>query len=157
MNEIEDHRRAGDLVKSLCVPLGGGLQIRRFHEHGMDLLGPERDGIKQAGLQMGEISIRVARGSHPLVHLNYVHSLPGNCFACQRTQHDPRSAPATYGHDEAAPQFGRRTRIRSDESRSPSRNRFSISEYFNFQGRSPIPDLAFKFIPTARDASLKIS
>jgi hypothetical protein len=54
--------------------------------------------IKQAFAKMREISIRVACRRHALIHLHDVYALPGNIFASECTEHDPRSTTAADGH-----------------------------------------------------------
>jgi hypothetical protein len=58
--------------------------------------------LKKAFAQMSEVSVRVSCGRYTLVHLDNVHVLPRDLFACQGAEHDPRCVTAANRRDEAA-------------------------------------------------------
>ena len=95
----------------------------------MDLLGAQRGMLKQALAQVGEVSIRVSRRGHALVHLHDMHALPGDLFVCQGTQHLPRGVAAADGHDETAARRHSCPSLRGDDRGSLLGDRIGISKY----------------------------
>ena len=80
---------------------------------------------------MREVSIRMSRGRHALVHLNHTQAVPWNFFAGQGTEHEPWSVASADGHDEAALRSCGRASLCSDERRRLSGDRISIGENVN--------------------------
>ena len=70
--------------------------------------------LQQALAQVGQVSVRVSRGGHSLVHLDHVDALPRDVFAGQGTQHEPGSVAAADGHDESAPRGDGRPSLAPD-------------------------------------------
>jgi hypothetical protein len=57
--------------------------------------------LKQAFLQMSEVSVRMSRGGNPFIYLYNMLTYPRDVFIGQVAQHNPRSMSATNGDDEA--------------------------------------------------------
>src|SRR5918999_4246295 len=91
VDEVEHRRRSCELPQSQGVLRGCGLQVRRFHGHGMDLLRVQGGMLKQAFAQVREVSVQVSVWSHTLVDLTYMYTYPRDIFPRQRPQHEPRS------------------------------------------------------------------
>src|SRR5262249_8062099 len=68
---------------------------------------------------------------HTLVHLNDVHILPRDLFACQGTQHLPGSVASADRHDEATPCGDGVPRFRGNDRGSFAGNCISVAKYFN--------------------------
>ena len=81
---------------------------------------------------MGEVSVRVTRRRHALVHLRYMYPVPRDIFACQITQHKPWSMAAAYGQDKAAARGDGRPGFRSDDRCTLSGDRFGTRKNFDF-------------------------
>src|SRR5690349_1011917 len=96
VDEVEERWRSCDVLESQGVLPGCSLQVGRVDRHGMDLLRAQRDILKKAFAQVGEISVRMSIRGHTLVDLTYMHTRPGDIFPCQHSQHDPRSV--TYAN-----------------------------------------------------------
>ena len=142
MDEVEDRRRAGNLLKREGVARGRGLQVEVFHGHAMDLSMAQRGMLQQAFAHVREVSIRVSHGGHTLVYLDHVDALPWDFFAGQGTEHEPRSMAATNGHDEAAARGCGRPSLCGDDRRCPSSDRIGIGQNFNLHERASNPDWA---------------
>jgi hypothetical protein len=98
----------------------------------MEMLGAQRSMLKQAFMQVREISVGVSNRSDSLVHLYHVHSVPGYFFSCESTQHEPRGVAAANGHDKGAAICDRCPGLGRDERSSFSGDRAGIGKHFYF-------------------------
>jgi hypothetical protein len=128
VDEVEHRRPAGNLLKREGVARGRGLQVGSFHGHGMHLFMAQR-GMLQAFAHVGQVSTRMSRRRPTFVHLDHMHALPRDIFACQGTKHEPRSAAAADSHEEATARG--RASLCGDYRRCPSGDRIGIGEDFN--------------------------
>src|SRR5919108_2515725 len=87
--------------------------------------------LKQALAQVGEVSVRVSRWGHALVHLHDTYVPPGDLFVGQRTQHLPRRMATADGDDETAARRHGRPRLRRDDPGSLLGHRTGISKDCN--------------------------
>ena len=87
--------------------------------------------LQQALAQVGQVSIRVSRGGHSLVHLDHMDALPRDVFAGQGTQHEPGSVAAADGHDESAPRGYGRPSLRGNDRGSLAGDRIDIGKDFD--------------------------
>jgi hypothetical protein len=101
MDQVEDRRRAGNLLTRKGVARGCGLQVVLLHRHGVDLSIAQGGMLHQALADVGEVSIWVSRGGHTLVYLDHVDTLPRDIITGQGMEHEPRGVAAADGHDEA--------------------------------------------------------
>ena len=88
--------------------------------------------LQQAFAQVGQISIRVSRGSHALVHLDQMDALSREVFARQGTQHEPGSVAAADGHEESAPRGRGRPSLGGNEGGSLAGDGIGIDKDFDF-------------------------
>ena len=99
--------------------------------------------FEQTFAQVGEISIRIAVGSHALIHLKNMHARPGNIFARQRAQHDPGCVATAHRESKTAARGNRgtglggdrRSALRATESASSRTSSFMI--FSNMRGALP--------------------
>ena len=90
--------------------------------------------LKQALVQMGEITVRVSCRGRALVDLDQMHALPRNLLADQETQHDPRSVTAANRRDEPAAHGNGRPGLCRDQRGRLSGDRIGIDQYFDVHG-----------------------
>jgi hypothetical protein len=81
---------------------------------------------------MGEVSVRMPRRCHTLVHLRDMYPVPRDIFACQVTQHKPWGMAAAHGQDEAAARGDGRPGFRSDDRCTLSGDRLGTRKNFDF-------------------------
>jgi len=134
MGEVEDRRRARNLLKRRGVLAARRFQVCRFYGHGVNLLRAQRTMREQALLQVREVAIGMPRGRHALVHLDDMHVGPGQVLISQRTQHRPRGVPPTDGHDEATARRDGRPRFPDSERGARPRHRIGIGQSFDPHG-----------------------
>src|SRR5947207_11002910 len=132
MDEVEDWRRAGNLLQRKGVTPSRRFQVGRFHRHGVKLSVGQRDVLQQAFTNMSEVPIRVSREGHPLIYLDDMDALPGDILGGQGTEHEPRSVTAADGHDEAAARRHGRPGLYGDDRRASPGDRVGIGKNFNF-------------------------
>ena len=135
MHQVQHRWRTGNSLKDLGVIGGGGIQIRVFHRHRVNLVGRQRRVGQKAFAQMREVSVGIASGRNAFVHLHDVEVFPGNRFVGERAEHLPRCLASADGHDEPAARRHRRTRLGCDEASCGLRHRRRFGKYFNPHGR----------------------
>src|SRR5260221_6122230 len=116
MNEVEYRWDASYICKYCRVLLRRCFQIGRFHRHGVNLFGRQRDMLEQAFAQMGKIAIRMSGWSDPFVDLYNVNLIPRDILFGQSAEHDPRGVAAAD----------------RDERPCFSGYRICVYKYFNF-------------------------
>src|SRR2546422_608859 len=87
--------------------------------------------LKQALIQVREVSVRVSRRGDALVHLHHVYAFPGNIFVYQGPQHLPRCVAAADRDNETAARLDCRASLRSDNLGTLLRDRIGIGKYLN--------------------------
>jgi hypothetical protein len=106
----------------------------------MDLSMAQRHTLHQVFAYVGEVSIRMSIGGHTLVHLDHMDAGPRDFFACQGMEHEPRSAAAADGHNEAAATRHGRPSLGGNDCRCLSGDRINISANFNLHKSASNPD-----------------
>src|SRR5271169_1405800 len=86
--------------------------------------------FEQTFMQVSQISIGIAGGSHPLVDLENVNTGPRYVFVRQGAQHDPRSMATTDCHDEPAAICDRRPSILGDDGGGSFRGGLRVGNHF---------------------------
>src|SRR5271169_2099912 len=86
--------------------------------------------FEQTFMQVSQISIGIASGSHALVDLENVNAGPRYVFARQGAQHDPRSMASADCHDEPTASCNRRTSILGDDGGGSLRGRLRVGNHF---------------------------
>jgi hypothetical protein len=84
--------------------------------------------LKEAFIQVREVSGGISRRRNALVHLHHVYGLPGNVFSCQHPQHEPRGTAAANRHDEPAASRHGRARFGSNQLGGCFGDRISVGE-----------------------------
>src|SRR5262249_38560404 len=110
----------------------------RFHRHGMELFGTQRNPRQQGFAQVGEVPVWVSRRGDAIVHLYDLHLLPRYFFVCQDTQHLPGSMASTDRHDEAPACDDSITSLPGNDRGSLSGNRIGIGKNFNLHVFPPL-------------------
>src|SRR6266542_1871242 len=87
--------------------------------------------LKQALIQVREVSVRVSRRGDALVHLHHVYAFPGNIFVCQGTQHLPRCVASADRDNETAARLHCRASLRSDNLGALLCDCIGIGKHFN--------------------------
>ncbi len=93
-------RGGRDRARAVCpqcsqrvrVLLGGGFEWRHppaWHRS----VGRQRSMLQQAGAQVRQVAVGIARGRNALVDLKDMNVGPGHIFVGQLAQHDPRGLP----------------------------------------------------------------
>ena len=141
MNEVEHGRRARHLLQRLGILLGRTIEVGCLDRHRMDVVGAQRRMIEQAFAQMREVSVRIGRRRHPLVHLNHMHVLPGELLVGQCAQHHPRRAAAAHRHDEAPARGNGRARVGGDDRRRLAGNAIIVRLDFDLHATDSGPGI----------------
>src|ERR1700740_1869321 len=87
--------------------------------------------LKQAFVQMSEVTVGVSRGSHPFVDLGQMHAIPRDLLSGQGTEHNPRGVPTTHCQDKAPALSNCRSSLCGDNPGGLSSHRIGICKYFN--------------------------
>jgi hypothetical protein len=87
--------------------------------------------LKQAFVQVSQISVGVPRRGHPFVDLYQMHVGPWDFALGQVTQHDPWGVAATDGHDKASALSNGHPSVCGNDCGSLSSDRIRICKYFN--------------------------
>src|SRR5215470_749121 len=90
--------------------------------------------------QVGEVPVWVSWWGDALVHLDHLHLLPRDFFACQGTQHLPGSMASADRHDEATACDSSVTSLRGNDHGSLAGNRIGVGKNFNLHVYPSTPD-----------------
>src|SRR6188472_4401978 len=115
VSEVKHARRAREVRNSLLISLGCRFEILRFHWHSVNLFWTERCVREQVFLQVRQITVTISSRSDSLIHLHNLHRIPTDFFACESAEHQPRSASAAQGCNEAPPSSNRGMRFRRNK------------------------------------------
>ncbi len=81
---------------------------------------------------MGEVSVRVSRRSHALIHLRHVQTMPREIFPRKHAQHLPGGVAAADSQGEAPPRRHRSPALPGDDFGRLGGNGGGVGEYADF-------------------------